>query len=132
MTYQQRKIIRQNYSHFNGGDPYKYFDWITVLTPIELNAWTDIRMLGLPFYPQYPVGRYFLDFGNPVLRIGIEIDSKKWHTDERADKAREQALNGYGWELLRIRGYQTFDTPDGGFSESYYILSNLREWITNP
>lgn len=129
MTYQQRKTIRENYSKFNGGCPYKYFDWITILTPIEINVWTDIRILGLPFYPQYPVGGYFLDFGNPILRFGIEVDSKQWHTNKQADQFREQRLNEYGWRLIRIQGYQTFDKPNETFSESYKNLSKLKDLL---
>lgn len=35
-------------------------------TPIERELWNDIRGKGLPFYPQIPVGPYFLDFGDPT------------------------------------------------------------------
>ncbi len=37
------------------------------MTPIERAVWTDIRNHGLPFYPQYPVGRQ--SEGWSVVRI---------------------------------------------------------------
>ncbi|HEX4334111.1 MAG TPA: DUF559 domain-containing protein [Usitatibacter sp.] len=64
-------------------DPY-FADWPTILTPIELQMWSLIRSQPVPFYPQYPVGGYFIDFANPREKIGIECDSRAWH-EWRAD-----------------------------------------------
>lgn len=83
-------------------DPY-FMDW--EFTPIERNVWSDIRTLGLPFFPQMPVLNYFLDFGNPFLKIGIECDGKAWH-DHDLDRARDARLADAGWMIFRIEGHE--------------------------
>ncbi len=83
-------------------DPY-LMDW--EFTPIERDVWCDIRCAGVPFYPQMPVLNYFIDFGNPFLKIGIECDGKEWHNAER-DAARDARLSAEGWEIYRIPGHE--------------------------
>lgn len=51
-----------------GIDPYEV-DWIRLFTPIEFALWHDIRNANAVLYPQYPVGRYLVDFGNPVAQV---------------------------------------------------------------
>jgi very-short-patch-repair endonuclease len=43
-------------------------------------------------YPQFPVGPYFLDFADPVKKLGIEVDSRRYHEDRAKDRLREQHL----------------------------------------
>lgn len=57
--------------------------------------------------PQYPVetatGRYFLDFGYPHVKLGIEAHSIKWHLGvdgAKRDMARDRSLKRCGWTLL--------------------------------
>lgn len=83
-------------------DPY-FMHWD--FTPIEHNVWSDIRTLGLPFYPQVPVLNFFIDFGNPFLKIGIECDGKAWH-DSDLDHARDEKLAAAGWMIFRIEGHE--------------------------
>jgi very-short-patch-repair endonuclease len=83
-------------------DPY-FMDW--KFTPIENHVWGDIRTLGLPFYPQIPVLNYFIDFGCPFLKIGIECDGKAWHNSEK-DAARDARLAADGWMIFRIEGHE--------------------------
>lgn len=109
-------------------DPY-FMDW--EFTPIERNVWSDIRALGLPFYPQLPVLNYFLDFGCPFLKIGIECDGKAWH-DYELDKERDARLADHGWMIFRIEGHECkrsiepwieFDGDDQAESIAKYFLS---------
>jgi very-short-patch-repair endonuclease len=83
-------------------DPY-FMNWD--FTPIERNVWDDIRNMGLPFYPQIPVLNYFIDFGCPFLKIGIECDGKAWH-DSDLDRARDARLAATGWMIFRIEGHE--------------------------
>lgn len=83
-------------------DPY-FMDW--EFSPIERQVWCDIRTLGIPFFPQVPVLNYFLDFGCPFLKIGIECDGKAWH-DYDLDKARDARLAQQGWMIFRIEGHE--------------------------
>lgn len=85
-------------------DPYFLHD-LMEFTPIEQLVWGDLREAGLPFYPQLPVLNYFLDFGCPFLRIGIECDGKAWH-DYDLDKARDARLAANGWMIFRIEGHE--------------------------
>ena len=89
-------------------DPYSIKGWMEILTPIEKNVWQDIRQIGLPFYPQYPVGKYFVDFADPVKKIVIECDGKKFHQDKVKDKKRQKKIENMGWEVIRIEGWKTY------------------------
>lgn len=87
-------------------DPY-FIDWGAYLSPIEFNAWADIRYIGLPFYPQVPVGRRFVDFGDPYLKIAVELDGKQYHEIEQ-DRLRDQELWRRGWRTFRITGRESY------------------------
>jgi hypothetical protein len=46
-------------------------------SPPEFALWWSIRCYGgMPLYPQYPILNYFVDFGDPWQRIGIEADGR--------------------------------------------------------
>jgi hypothetical protein len=71
-----------------------------------------LRGLGLPEpVRQYPIilatgKRILFDFAFPARRLGIEADSRIWHStpaDRRRDLARDQAAAAVGWETVRIR-----------------------------
>lgn len=73
------------------------------MTPIESAVWQEIRCYGLPFYMQYPVGRRFVDFGDPVQQIAIEVDGKAYHSPEKDAKKTAEIVKE-GWQLFRISG----------------------------
>lgn len=84
-------------------DPY-FADWPSIFTPIESQMWMLIRSHPEPYYPQFPVGRFFVDFGNPHTRTAIECDGRCWHDTER-DEARDLELKRrYGWKVVRFSG----------------------------
>lgn len=106
-------------------DPY-LMDW--QFSPIESTVWGEIRELGLPFYPQLPVLNYFLDFGNPFLKIGIECDGKAWH-DKDLDRARDARLAAAGWMIFRLEGHEchrVVEVPECSDDEEE-LASNWRE-----
>lgn len=72
-------------------------------TPIERAFWHDIRCKGIVMYPQYPVGGVFVDFANPVAKVAVECDGKKWH-DAKKDAIRDAKLATLGWTVYRITG----------------------------
>lgn len=80
-------------------------DW--KMSPIEKLVWSDIRFLGLPLYPQFPVGRYFIDFADPYRKIGIEVDSIQWHQDKEKDAKRQREIENMGWKIFRITSAMT-------------------------
>lgn len=85
--------------------PLAPIDWNIMFTPIERFTWQAIRYFGMaPFYPQYPVAGYFLDFGNPVVKVAIECDGYEFHQDKEKDRKRDIALFENGWRVYRISG----------------------------
>lgn len=84
-------------------DPYAV-DWGKVFSPIEWALWCEMRNIGAVLYPQYPIGRYFADFANPIARVVIECDGAAWHTNKAADATRQAYLEARGWTVYRITG----------------------------
>jgi very-short-patch-repair endonuclease len=91
-------------------------------TRIEDFAWCEIRALGLPFYPQFPVLNYFADFADPLRKIVIELDGKKFHNKQK-DDARDKRMRDDGWEIHRITSKTAERYLDDVFSvdEAYEI-----------
>lgn len=121
------KRIRAAYAHHQvlvdrgvaswglGEDPYSVADWTMMFTPIESAAWGDIRAMGIPLWPQLPVGKYFVDFGNPVIRVALECDGAEWHQNVKKDRNRDTVLESMGWTVYRAPGWQCnvdFDRPE--------------------
>jgi len=84
-------------------DPYEWND-VVRLTPIEDWLWIHIRASNAIFYPQYPVGRYFVDFANPKARVAIECDGAEFHQDKAKDQRRDAELAAMGWKVYRVPG----------------------------
>jgi very-short-patch-repair endonuclease len=93
-------------------DPYAWEVAGIRLSPIESALWHDIRHTASVLYPQLPVGRFFVDFGNPVAQVAIECDGAPFHGPEQAarDQARHDELVGMGWTVYRISGRDCKDT----------------------
>lgn len=130
-VYQQKsaEIIAASAEHIRGWiDPY-FVDWMMDATPIERRAWGDIRGRYTPLYPQFPLFNYFIDFANPYLKIGIELDGKQWHDVEK-DRERDEFLASVGWHIYRITGSEanrTIDLPQ--YPEDYDYDEERREAI---
>lgn len=88
-------------------DPYAWDDGkaIMFMTPIEAWLWSDIREASAIFYPQYPVGRVFVDFANPKAKVAIECDGAAFHKDKAKDAARDARLEELGWTVYRAPGW---------------------------
>jgi hypothetical protein len=122
-VYQQKheEIIAASRRHIRGTiDPY-FVDWMRDASPIETRAWIDIRGLGTPLYPQFPLFNYFIDFANPYLKVGVELDGKDWH-DPVKDRERDEFLESVGWHIYRITGkeaHKIVEIPDSGERYKY-------------
>lgn len=112
-------------------------DWKNIFTPIEYDAWCAIRSKGrIVLYPQYPALNFHIDFANPGLKIGVELDGKHFHNAER-DRARDRQLAKAGWKIYRISGTEMSRT---NYKESYELSqdewdydqtsADLRHWLT--
>lgn len=102
--------ILEQPAHIWGIDPYEA-DWCRLMTPIEFGLWQNIRAEGAVFYPQFPVDRFFVDFGNPRARVAIECDGEAFHQDHERDLARQRIIEGHGWTVYRITGRECM-VPD--------------------
>jgi len=122
-------IIEQSKKNKNIGiDPY-ILNW--KFSQIEYEAWSSIRYYGIVMYPQFPVFNYFIDFANPYLRIGLELDGKDYH-DKEKDESRDKELSIYGWKIFRIKGsecYKKFNN-DVFFNEDC-SEDDVYNWIMN-
>ena len=85
-------------------DPYEWSEVLS-LTPIEDWLWVHIRSANAVFYPQYPVGRFFVDFANPKAKVAIECDGAAFHQDKAKDRQRDEELAAMGWKVYRAPGY---------------------------
>lgn len=72
-------------------------------TPIERIVFGYIRCAGVPLLPEFPVDKYYIDFADPYLKVGIECDGQQWH-DPKKDAKRDEELNELGWTIYRLTG----------------------------
>jgi very-short-patch-repair endonuclease len=73
------------------------------------------RAAGLPLpVPQFPIGRYVIDFAWPEHRVLVETDDWGTHGRRAAfedDRARDADLVSQGWVILRFTWRQLTETP---------------------
>jgi very-short-patch-repair endonuclease len=121
-----RRLYRAERDHIDAGIYTAYLaNWDAIFTPIERAMWEAIRCYGgLRFFPQYPVGRYFVDFGDPWSCIAIECDGKQWH-DEQTDAIRDSHLEQMGWRVFRIPGNACFLRQENGRDLAFEMLENI-------
>jgi very-short-patch-repair endonuclease len=102
-------------------------DYHKIFSHIERDAWNSIRTKGkIVLYPQYPVANYFVDFGNPYLKIALELDGEEFHTDFEKDDNRDRTLCSMGWTTYRISGKKMMRT---NYPEALNITTdNRREY----
>jgi very-short-patch-repair endonuclease len=106
------------------------WDGLLELTPIEKWLWADIRQLDAVLYPQFPVGRFFVDFASPVARVAIECDGAAFHQDKAKDAARDAELERMGWTVYRITGTDCRteqDADTGRSSAAYEFIKQIAE-----
>lgn len=122
-TYRKWGALRKFYEIQtpHGYTPYPCeIDWFRVLgSPAEELAQQVIRGSGLDMWPQYPVGRYFVDFGDPYKKIALEVDGRDYHDIDR-DRVRDAELFNLGWIVYRVSG-----------AEAYRSAEDNDEWRDN-
>jgi hypothetical protein len=75
-------------------------DWHKTLYEIPLKVYNDIKSIGVFLYPIYPIGDYFVDFGNPFKKVGIEILYKEHQRQEKLDSI--EYFEKRGWTIYRL------------------------------
>ncbi len=74
------------------------------LTKGEKHLWYDfLRSYPVRFHRQYVIEQYIVDFFCPKARLIVELDGSQHYEPEaeRYDKSRTEALNKYGFLVLR-------------------------------
>jgi hypothetical protein len=115
--------IEERYRYFyheaerNGDRHLPYYEiqpWDKILGPIELQVFHEIRAIGLPLYPIFPVapGTY-LHFANPFQRIGIEIAFKK--TVHSTLERKQMLLKPQKWMVYTISSQYCYLTLEEFF-----------------
>lgn len=106
MTYKEQIEIKNRYEELLGqgwiSSPDVVADWRLYLNDIEWLVWEDIRFWGVRLYPQFPVGKRFVDFGNPYVKVALEVDGKEWHGNMVAEGARDLELGALGWTVYHM------------------------------
>lgn len=96
-------LVNEGLASWEQSNPYDIADWMNIFTPIERAAWSDIRDLPFSVWPQFPVGKYVVDFAIVHKRIAIECDGAAYH-DAARDSARDAELLKMDWYVIRISG----------------------------
>jgi hypothetical protein len=138
LTYEERVAIRQYYAENHsvimnatgfGIDKYHY-RWMNKMSPIERIVFDECVSAGLVMYPEYPIGPYWVDLGNPRDKVAIECDGKEYHLDARKDAIRHNEIEqAYGWKIYRISGSEimTGATPPDDATDDDYS-----HWLSMP
>jgi very-short-patch-repair endonuclease len=101
------------------------------MTTAERKLWRVLQrrqMDGLSFRRQHPLGRCFLDFYCPALRLAIEVDGGQ-HNDERVrarDDRRTLWLEAEGVTVLRFWNNQVLENIEGVWEEIARKIAALR------
>ena len=132
------EMRKEMFRHYRNGLPdERYFiDWDSVFTPIEKAVWIELQSLSLPFWPQYPISKFFVDFADPIKKIVIECDGK--HHTREADRPREKIIRDLGWKIFRVTGAECLRAIDPQSLERDYkdqvidgdqYLERMREYF---
>ena len=96
---------------------------------LEEIAWDAIRYRSVPLYPQFPIFNRFVDFGNPYLKIGLEVDSDYYHQDKVKDRERDLLFAKAGWRIFRISEKEV--TSKTKYIENLKSDSEIHYWLNN-
>lgn len=90
----------------------------SVITSLERAVATLLRETGASFVREHPVhtgGRvYYVDFAVPHLKVAVEADGRRWHSDAvsfERDRERHNDLTAAGWRILRVTERQVRTEP---------------------
>ena len=104
---------------------WKSQDGRTFRSPLERDFWDAWPIDRIVIVPQYPIGRYHVDFGHPETRIAIELDGRAWHSRarERAiDMQRAIEINARGWLIQHFTGRQIITDVHSCVSQMVRII----------
>ena len=123
-SWDEREKIREIYGSLNPEELGKNNPYMIDLkfSPIEYQMWWSIKMYWETRYfrPEFPIGKYFADFADPIHKIVIECDGNEFHADLEKDKIRQSEIEKMGWVVLRFNAKQILSNiHDGKLLDMY-------------
>jgi tRNA U34 2-thiouridine synthase MnmA/TrmU/very-short-patch-repair endonuclease len=97
-------------------------------TDTEKELWELLRwrkFYNLKFRRQHPFWRYIVDFYCDEIKLVIELDGEIHENTKEYDKIRDDIINQYGVQILRIKNQELID--DLG-----YVLNKILQFIPSP
>jgi very-short-patch-repair endonuclease len=80
---------------------------------------------GFAFRRQLVLGNHIVDFAATTVRLAVEVDGSAHDGRERLDAARDRALAGLGWRVLRIAEPDVIDDVEGTVRRIEAVASAL-------
>jgi len=108
-------------------------------TPWEKKLWSELKgeqLGGYKFRRQQPIASYIADFYNADAKLIIELDGSQ-HVENEADKKRDEALAGLGYQLLRFWNNEIDTNIEGVCARILEVLKNTphrrpKEGVDSP
>lgn len=98
-------------------------------SPIEKDFWHLWKSrCPIALIPQYPVGKYSLDFAHVPTKTAIELDGRQYHStpyQRSNDMKRQTEIEQQGWRFLRYSGLDIYNNFDRCFTEILNLLSGI-------
>jgi very-short-patch-repair endonuclease len=105
-------------------------------SPLEQTFIDAVRRLRPPelagLTREWWVDDYRVDFALPAKALGIELDSRRWHSDPAAverDRRRQAELESAGLRIVRLRGDEVFHNPDAAVT---HVAQIAGEHVGSP
>jgi very-short-patch-repair endonuclease len=104
-------------------------------SPLEEMFWREWQEKGgestLPIVYQYvvPGKSYRIDFAEPQLKVGIELDGYAFHSDKEAftkDRQRQRELEMLGWRFVRFSGAEIYKDVAGCFGQAVRYINTMK------
>ncbi|MFZ0269574.1 endonuclease domain-containing protein [Caulobacter sp.] len=98
-------------------------------TLAEKTLWTLVRnrrLGGFRFLRQVPIDRYFADFVCEAAKVIVELDGAAHEGREDHDARRTEALERFGYVVVRFRNEQVLADPGGTADDLLAVLRSAR------
>jgi very-short-patch-repair endonuclease len=102
-------------------------------SPWERKLDEALKRADIKTISQYPIAGRFLDLAviTPSIKIDIEVDGWKYHTDDLGlrkteDLWRDQLLKSLGWKVCRFWGWQLSQDMEGCVQEVINIINESK------
>ena len=99
-------------------------------TDAELFLWAklrEIRVPGIKFHRQHPIGNYIVDFISIKLNLIVEVDGSQ-HSEiknQAYDSKRTAWLEQQGFQVLRFWDNEVLNNIEGVFEKILEVIDSL-------